>query len=115
MSNVLVLVETLAGHVKKAALAGITMGQQVAKASGGELHLLLIGEGVTAAADEVKDCGATKVHVVDGPAFAHPLAEIWLQALEAAQKATNATVVAASSTSLSKDVLPRLAGRLAAG
>lgn len=115
MSNVLVLVETLGGKVKKAALAGITMGQQVAKHSGGQLHLLLIGQGVTAAADELKDVGAHKVHVVDGPAFAHDLAEIWVQALAAAQKATGATVVAASSTSLSKDVLPRLAGRLGAG
>lgn len=115
MSNVLVFVETQAGTVKKAALAGITMGQQVAAKSGGQLHLLLIGDNVTAAADAVKDVGAHAIHVVQGAPFAHYLSEVWVQALQAAQKATGATVVAASSTSLSKDLLPRLAGRLGAG
>lgn len=115
MSHVLVFVETHAGLVKKAAFAAITMGQQAAKATGGELHLLLIGENVAAAANEIKDCGAAKIHVVEAAAFAHYLAETWVQAVAAVQKATSAALVVATSTSLSKDLLPRLAGRLQAG
>jgi electron transfer flavoprotein alpha subunit len=115
MSNVLVLVETLNKKVKKAAFAGITMGQEVAKHTGGELHLVLIGQDVAGAAEEVKAFGAKKIYVVEGTAFANYLAESYTPALQAAHKASGATVVAASSTSLSKDMLPRFAARVGAG
>ena len=115
MSNVLVFVETQDKRVKKVALAGITMGQQVAGHSGGKLHLVLIGHDLSAAVAEIKSFVAATVHVVDAPHFANYLAESYTQALQAVASDCQATVVAASSTSTSKDMLPRLAARMSAG
>jgi electron transfer flavoprotein alpha subunit len=67
MSTVLVLVENDGSACKSSSLPGITAGQQLAKASGGELHLLVLGSGVANAAAGIAAAGygATKVHVVD--------------------------------------------------
>lgn len=115
MSNVLIFVETHDKKVKKVAFAGIAMGQQVAAHAGGNLHLVLVGHELGAAAAEVKGFGAAAVHVVDAPHFANYLAESYTQALQAVAQDCGATVVAASSTSTSKDMLPRLAARWGAG
>ncbi len=112
MSNVLVFVEQQAGTPKKAGLASITFGQQAAKASGGELHLLLVGKDAAAAADAVKGFGAAKVHVVEDGALENYLAESYSQVLEHAAKATDAKLVAGGATSTTKDFFARLAVRL---
>ena len=111
MSNVLVLVEQAGGELKKTTLAGITFGQQVVEKSGGELHLVLIGKGVSAAAEKATGFGATKVHVVDDDAFEHYLSESYLVALEKVLDASGASVVAASSSTTTKELLARLAAR----
>ncbi|HET6344852.1 MAG TPA: electron transfer flavoprotein subunit alpha/FixB family protein [Myxococcota bacterium] len=112
MSNVLILVEQTGGKVRKASLAGITFGQQVAQKTGGALHVLVIGHNVKSAADELMSFGAAKVYTVDHANFAHYLAESYTAAVAQAVKACNATVVAAAASSTSKDLLPRLSARL---
>lgn len=115
MANVLIYVEQAGGTVKKAALPAITAGQQLAKASGGELHLLVVGDKAAAAAEGAKGFGAKTVHVVEGPAFANYLSEPYAKAIAAAAKAANAVWVGAASTAQGKDVMPRVAARLDAG
>ncbi len=112
MSNVLVIVEQAGGKPKKATLAGITFGQQVAQKSGGQLHFLVIGPGASAAANEVAGFGAAKTYVVEGGAFENYLVEAYTPAVQAAAKACNATMVAGAATSTTKDLLPRVAARL---
>jgi electron transfer flavoprotein alpha subunit len=112
MSNVLVIVEQAQGKTKKAAFAGITFGQQYAAKSGGQLHLVIVGNGASAAANEVANFGAAKTYVVEGGAFEQYLVESYTPAIEAAAKACNATMIAGSATSMTKDLLPRLAARL---
>ena len=63
MSNVLIFVEQAGGELKKASLAAVTFGQQLAAKRGGELHLAVIGHGVDGAAEGAKGFGAAKVHV----------------------------------------------------
>jgi electron transfer flavoprotein alpha subunit len=115
MANVLIFCEQAAGTLKKAALPAITAGQQLVKLTGGELHLLLIGEKATAAAEAAKAFGAKAVHVVEGAAFTHYLAEPYAKAIAEAAKAVAAGWVGASSTAQGKDVMPRVAARLDAG
>jgi len=112
MSNILVLVEQSGGKLRKGSLPGITFGQAVAAKGGGALHLLVIGHNVKAAAEEAAGYGAAKVFVADSPAFTNFLCESYTAALEAAVKASGATLVASATASVSKDVLPRLAARL---
>jgi electron transfer flavoprotein alpha subunit len=111
MSNVLILVEHSAGTVKKTALAGITFGQQVAARSGGAVHLLLIGNDAPAAAPDAGAYDVAKVYTVEGDAFADYNTEAWATAIEAAAKACDAKVIAAATSTTTKDVLPRVATR----
>ncbi len=111
MSNVLVLVEHAAGEAKKTALAGVTFGQEVAKKSGGALNLLVIGPGAAAAAEAAR-FEADKVYVVEGDAFANYTTEGWAAAVEAAARACDAKTIAGSTSTTTKDVLPRVAARL---
>ncbi len=115
MSNILVFVEHSQDKPKKAALAAITFGQQLAQKSGDTLNLVLIGPGAADAAHQVQGFGAAKVLVVDHPALASYSTEGTLAALTGAVKALDASSVAAASSSTSKDVLPRLAVRMNAG
>lgn len=115
MANVLVFVETQQSGPKKASLSAITFGQQVAQKSGGKLFLALLGQGVGAHAAHVNAYGAEKIYVVDRAELLNPLAESYTAALHAVQKACGAEVVAAASSSTSKDFLPRLAAKLGAG
>ncbi|MEO1173497.1 MAG: electron transfer flavoprotein subunit alpha/FixB family protein, partial [Myxococcota bacterium] len=111
MSNVLVFVEQQAGAPKKQGLASVTFGQHAARATGGELHLLVVGNDAAKAGDALKGFGAAKVHVVEDAALNNYLAESYTAVLEQAAKAVGATLIAAGATSTSKDFLPRVAVR----
>jgi electron transfer flavoprotein alpha subunit len=115
MPNVLIFCEQSTGGLKKASLPAITAGQQLAKAVGGELHLLVVGDGAAKAAEAAKGFGARTVHVVEGPAFTHVLAETYAQAIAQAAQAAGADWVGAAATAQGKDTLPRVAARLDAG
>jgi len=115
MANVLIYAEQAGGTLKKAALPAITAGQALAKAAGGELDLVVIGDGAAKAAEQAKTFGAKTVHVVEGAAFQHYLAEPYAKAIAAAAKASGATWVGSASTAQGKDVMPRVAARLDAG
>jgi electron transfer flavoprotein alpha subunit len=114
MAAILVVAEQAKGELKKAALSALGAGQELARRTGASLHALVIGGDASAAAQKAAECGAT-VHVVDGPAFAHALAEPHAQAAIAAAKATGATHVVFAATAYGKDVAPRIAARLSAG
>jgi len=112
MSNVLVVAEQVHGHVKKATLNALGAGQQLAARSGGKLHVLVLGKGVAALAEELKAYG--EVHLADAPVLEHYLAESWAPVVAQAAKACGATYVGAAATALGKDLLPRAASRLGA-
>lgn len=112
MSNTLIYIDHAGGKAKKTTFPGITFGQQYAKMTGGELHLVVIGKDVGAVVDEVKGFGATKIHVADNACFANYLAESYATALVAAQKAAGANMIAGSACSTTKDLFARVAARL---
>ncbi len=112
MSNVLVFVEQHGGAPRKGSLPGIVFGKRVAEKSGGQLHLVVVGSGVKAVAEDLAGYGAHKVWVVDGPAFENYLVESYVTALSAVVKASGATLIAGVTSTTTKDLMPRLAGRL---
>ena len=64
MSKVLVVLETTASGLRSSSLPGITCGQKVAAAAGGELHLLVLGANPQGVAQSVADVSATLEQVV---------------------------------------------------
>jgi electron transfer flavoprotein alpha subunit len=114
MSNVLVVLETAEGKLRAHSLPGITAGQQIAKARGSELHLLVLGAdpGATAQAIAGDGYGATAVHTVANPALEPFTAEAWADAVVHAAKTLGVGVVGGTASSALRDCLPRAAALL---
>jgi electron transfer flavoprotein alpha subunit len=114
MGNVLAFCEFQDANVRSSALANIAFARTAATAHGGEVIALLIGAGAQAAsADAAKY--APKVIVVEDAGLAHYLAETYAPIVARLAKENNATVVAATATTVGKDLLPRVAALLDAG
>ncbi|HTU09437.1 MAG TPA: electron transfer flavoprotein subunit alpha/FixB family protein [Allosphingosinicella sp.] len=103
----LVLVEHEGGAVKDATLATVTAAAKL-----GDVHLLVAGEGVGGVASEAaKIAGVQKVHVADGAAFAHNLAEnVAPVAVALVNDHCDYFVVPATTTG--KNIAPRVAALL---
>ena len=102
----LVLVEHEGGQMKDATLSAVSAASKL-----GEVHLLVAGEGVGAVAEAAsKIAGVGKVHVADGAAFAHQLAEN-VAPLAAGLMQDHDAFVAASTTT-GKNIAPRVAALL---
>jgi electron transfer flavoprotein alpha subunit len=114
MANVLIVAEQQNGHLKKSSLNALGAGQQLARRTGGQLHVALLGQGLAATAAQLQPFGAT-VHVADHPALAHGLAEAAAPVLAGLAKAIGASYLGAAATSGGKDLLPRAAALLEAG
>jgi electron transfer flavoprotein alpha subunit len=107
MSVALVLVEHEGGQVKDATLATVTAAAQL-----GDVHLLVAGEGVGAVAEAAaKIAGVKKVHVADGAAFAHNLAEN-VAPVAVALVNDHCDYFVAPATTTGKNIAPRVAALL---
>ncbi len=102
----LVLLDHENGEIKQPSRSAVT-----AAAVLGEVHVLIAGEGVDAAAQAAaKLAGVTKVHVADSPALSHALAEPLAALL--VQMAGHHDHLFAASTATGKNVMPRVAALL---
>ncbi len=112
MSNVLIVAEQQGGHLKKATFHALGAGQELARRTGGKLHVLLLGQGVGALAEELKAYG--EVRLADAPVLQHYLAESYAPVLADTARAVQAAYVGAAATAFGKDLIPRAAARLGA-
>ena len=102
----LVWVEHDGQAVKDATLSAVTAASQL-----GEVHLLVVGQGVDGvAAEAAKIAGVGKVHVADDAAFAHALAENVAPLIVELMGTHDAFV--APSTTHGKNIAPRVAALL---
>ncbi len=102
----LVLLDHENGEIKQPSRSAVA-----AAAVLGEVHVLVAGEGVDAAAQAAaKLAGVTKVHVADSPALSHALAEPLAALL--VQMAGHHDHLFAASTATGKNVMPRVAALL---
>src|SRR5437764_9879412 len=108
MAESLVLIEHDRQQVKRPSLHAITLARQL----GGEYALVMLGHGLDGIAASLVSYGASAVIVADDPALTEPLADRYATVIaEAARKHDSRTVLGTSST-FSKDVLPRAAALL---
>ena len=108
MAESLILIEHDRQQVKRPSLHAITLAREL----GGDYALLVLGHGLEGIAASLVSYGASAVVVADDPALAEPLADRYAAVIgEVAQKCGAKTVIGTSST-FSKDVLPRVAALL---
>jgi electron transfer flavoprotein alpha subunit len=109
MSKILVVAEVSAGKLKKTTLSAVGF----ARAAGLPFDVLVLGQGVGAAAEELRAYGAGAVKVADGAALANYVGEAFAPTVSEAAKGYS--VVAVTASSFGKDLAPRVAARLGAG
>ena len=116
MGNVLVVAELQAGVVRKVTLDTIAFARQAVDVIGGQVHVLVLGDGVDAQAAEIAaGHGADVVHAGNGAAFANYIAENFTPAVVQAAEAVDAEIVCAPSSMFGKDLMPCVAAKLGAG
>jgi electron transfer flavoprotein alpha subunit len=111
MSKILVVAETSGGRLKKTTHSAITFARQAAL----PFDILVLGQGVEAAAQELRAFGAGAVITVDDASLAHFVAEAYAPTVADVATKGGYTVVAVTASSFGKDLAPRVAVRLGAG
>jgi electron transfer flavoprotein alpha subunit len=114
MGNVLAFCETNGDALKTSALSNIAFAREAAKAHGGEVIALLVGQGTTAAGPAAAKF-AGKVITVDDAGLNHYLAETFAPVVAKIAKENGATVISATATAMGKDLIPRVAALVDAG
>jgi electron transfer flavoprotein alpha subunit len=103
----LVLAEVHGTKLNEATAKAVTAAAEI----GQPVHILVAGENVKAAAEEAaKIAGVEKVHLAEGPEYAHQLAEPVAALL--AKMADHHPVIVAPATSSAKNIMPRVAALL---
>jgi electron transfer flavoprotein alpha subunit len=106
----LVVAEHDGQAIRAASASCLTFARGVAEVAGGDATLLVLGHGdANVAADAAR---FAPVLVVDAEDLAHPLAESYGRAIAAVVKQQGFDLVAAASSTFSKDILPRAAALL---
>ncbi|MEA2861622.1 MAG: electron transfer flavoprotein alpha subunit [Methylobacteriaceae bacterium] len=103
----LVLAEVHGTKLNEATAKAVTAAAEI----GQPVHILVAGENVKAAAEEAaKIAGVEKVHLADGPEYAHQMAEPVAALL--VKMAEHHPVIVAPATSSAKNIMPRVAALL---
>lgn len=111
MSKTLVIAECASGKLKKTTHSAIHFAHK----AGLPFDILVIGQGVAAAAEELRSYGAGSVLVADDARFANYVGEAYSPTVSHAAKAGGYSVVVVTASSFGKDLAPRVAARLGAG
>jgi electron transfer flavoprotein alpha subunit len=114
MGNVLAFCETNGDQLKTSALSNLAFAREAAKAHGGDVVALLIGQGTTTAGAAAAKFAA-KVITVDDAGLTHYLAETFAPVVAKVAKEVGATVISATATAMGKDLIPRVAALVDAG
>src|SRR6266571_8694049 len=108
MAESLVLIEHDRQQAKRSSLHAISLARQL----GGEYALLLLGHGLDEIAASLVSYGACAVVVADDPVLAEPLADRYATVIAEAARKHGANTLLGTSSTFSKDILPRAAALL---
>lgn len=110
MSDVFVFCEFANGQLKKGALELLSAAQK----AGGKIKAIALGTGAQALTSQLGANGADEAFIGDAAAFDKYNPELFTQVVADILQKNNAGVVLASSTSLGRDLFPRVAAKLGA-
>jgi len=109
--SVLVVAEHDNRALKPATLNAVTAASEIAKAAGGDVHILVAGKECRPAAEAAAQvAGVAKVLLADDAAYDHGIAENWAPLI--VKLAANYSHVLAPATTSGKNVMPRVAALL---
>ncbi len=110
--NILTYIESRGGKIRPAGYEALSLGRELADASGGKSFGLLIGNGVEGLADDVKKYGLDKLVIIEHPELEGYSPEGYREAVLAAVSDTGAEVVLLAASAMGRDLAPTIAARL---
>ena len=113
--KILVFAEQRDGKLKKASLEAVSVGRELADATGGEAAAVVVGQGISGLAAELGKVGADKVFVGDDALFAAYSNDAFGLAVGKAAQAYGADCILFSATAMGKDLAPKVTARLGMG
>jgi electron transfer flavoprotein alpha subunit len=113
--DVWVLAEQSDGHIESVTYELLGEGRKLADDLGQHLCAVLIGDGITASADELIHRGAEKVYIVDRPELAYFQDEPYAAALIDLVKRHKPNVVLCGATTIGRSLVSRVAVSVQAG
>jgi electron transfer flavoprotein alpha subunit len=110
----------ICGECADGSLASITsellgIGRKLANELGEELSAVLLGDQVSAAAQEAIAFGADKVYVIDNPALKEYTTDPYVAAMDKLCQEAKPNILLMGQTAMGRDLAPRLAFRLGTG
>lgn len=112
--SVLVFIDHIDGHIKKASLEAASYGARIAEQTGGIAEAIVLGK-VNEDLTSLGRHGITKVHQVQHDDLTQMDAQVYTKIVEQAVQQTGAKIIVFSNNSTGKTIAPRLAVRLKAG
>ncbi len=109
MAKVLVFIESANGKIKKSSL------ELLSATTGNEVAAILIGDGVTTVAEELKKYPVQKAFVFNNPSLKDYNSAFYLSCFEQVIQKFAPTLVLASGSMSAKDLLPRVAAKFDGG
>ena len=110
--DIAVFAEVREGKLAPITTEGLGIGRQLADDSGQSLAAVLVGSGVTAAAQEAIACGADRVYVVDNPLLKDYRGDAYITVMEQVVNQVMPQVLILGQTDIGRDLAPRLAFKL---
>ncbi len=112
-TKILVIAEQRDLRLKKASFELI--GAAAAASSDHEVHVVLLGEGITALGQDLACYGAKQIHTIDHPALKFYTSQAYCEALLPVVQALGPQIILASHSPMGRDFAPVLAARLQVG
>ena len=107
----LILIECQDGDITQSSLRMLTAARSI---TDGPVHAVLIGHDLESCAEQIAASGVDAVHVVDHAEYEQYRVLPYTRAMESAIDASAASLVLMATTSMSRDLAPRLAARRSA-
>jgi electron transfer flavoprotein alpha subunit len=112
---ILIYIELKDEKIKKASLEALSEGKRKAAELNKGLAAVIVGAGKEGLAGEILAYGASRVYLLENPAFNQYSTQDYAFALAALAQKVNPEVIFFPATSLGKDLAPRLAAKLGVG
>jgi electron transfer flavoprotein alpha subunit len=114
-NNILIVAEERDGNLRKISYELVTIALDMAKALGGSVEALVMGNNVGTCAESLAKTGVSKVYLADDASLANLVPELFTSILADVIAKAQAAVVLFPSTGLGKELGARLAARLDLG
>jgi electron transfer flavoprotein alpha subunit len=111
--SVLVFIDHLDGHIKKASLEAASYGAKIAEQTGNTAEAVVMGN--PSGLEDLGAQGIKKIHQVTNETLAQLDAQLYTKVVAQVAQETGAKIIVFSNNSTGKSVAPRLAVRLKAG